>query len=225
MTAFRTPVAISITAEQEIKCLLTKGFTREMLEEALASFAPVSNDGQDASAREWTKFYRKVFGLEVDFSGVTIPDEQPGFGLVVVVAKGLTLNCVWSKCRELFPTYSYFGDDMDKVVTKNDRTSQTAYAKRFRDRVEADEELKNLSANQCAEQGIRGITLLERLLLELWYFSQIGEDHLDLQNITLCAGSRYGGDVPSVDWYNGRLKVGYCHPGYRGDDLRTRAAV
>lgn len=111
---YRTPAAIQITAEQEIKCLLDKGFTREMLEEALASFVPASNDGQDASAREWTEFYRKVFDIKADFSGVVIPDEQPGFGWVVMVPKGLTLNQVWSKCQELFPTYSYYGDDLDK---------------------------------------------------------------------------------------------------------------
>lgn len=226
MTVFRIPAAISITAEQEIKCLLDKGFTREMLEEALTSFVPASNDGLAASAHEWTEFYRKVFGFKANLSGVAIPPEEPGFGWVVMVPKGLTLNLVWAKCKELFPTYSYLGDDLDKAVTKNDRTSQTAYAKRFRDRVEADEELKNLSANQIAEKKIQGITLLERLLLELWYFFQTGGGHLDLQNITLCAGSRnFDGLVPYVLWDGDGLGVYYYYPGSGRDALRARAAV
>lgn len=55
MSAYRTLAAIQITAEQEIKCLLDKGFTREMLAEALASFVPENNDGLVAIAREWTE--------------------------------------------------------------------------------------------------------------------------------------------------------------------------
>lgn len=113
------------------------------------------------------------------------------------------------------------------MVTKNDRTSKTAYAKRFRDRVEADEELnKNLSANQCVAQGIQGITLLERLLLELWYFFQTSGGHLDLQNVTLCAGSRDdGGYVPYVHWSGYKLEVDYYDPDYWSGGLRARAAV
>lgn len=175
--------------------------------------------------REWGKFYQEVFGLVVDLSGVAIPDEKSGFGWAVMVALGLMLNQVWAKCKEKFPTYSCFGDDLDKAVSKNDRTAEQAYAKRFRDRVEADEELKNLSANQLAKERVQSITLLERLLLELWYFWKSGK-HLDIQSITLCAGSRNSdGDVPNVCWHDDKLRVFHCYPGSHGDNLRARAAV
>ncbi len=150
---------------------------------------------------EMERFYQEVLCLKVDFSSVEIGDDPGGFGWVMIVAQGLTLNQVWAKCRDRFPCSSDYGDDLDTKVPKNDRTSKTAYAKRLRNRVEADEELKNLSANDLTKQKIQGITLLERLLLELWYHWKTGGGHLDLLNWTLCSGSwGRGGCVPGVGW-------------------------
>jgi len=179
----------------------------------------------DGWVAEWQRFYKEVFDLEADFADVEIVPEQPGFGWVVMVARGLTLNQVWVKCGERFRAYSYVGDDLDKAIPTNDRTSATAYAKRFRGRVEADEENKNLSANALAKQKAQSITLLERLLLELWYHWRTSE-HLDIESITLCAGSRDSDDdVPSVCWGGDEFCVGcYDLDGARGD-IRARSAV
>ncbi len=219
-------VAVLRSLPREMDATVAQGwiedqaFLAKVLREALTNFVPITWRG------EWTRFYREVFGLHVDLSGVAIPDEKPGFGWVVMVADGLTLNRVWEKCEEKFPScFFLLGDDLDKVMSRNDRTAELAYARRFRDRVEADEELKNVSANQLAERHIRSTTLLERLLLELWYFWKTGR-HLDIQNITLCAGSRCSlGGIPFVYCYDGELGVDCCGPGDHYDRLRARAAV
>lgn len=177
---------------------------------------------------EWQKFYKEVFnGLDVDFSDVEIAADPGGFAWVVFVAAGLTLNRVWAKCRDLFPSSSdYYGDDLDKAVPQNDRDSKAAYARRFRNRVEADEENKNLSANALVAQKVSGNTLLERMLLELWYCWRTGGGHLDLRYWTLCSGSRdRDGDVPSVHWYGRQFRVSCYSPGRAHGDLRTRSAV
>jgi len=102
----------------------------------------------------------------------------------------------------------------------------TAYAKRFRNRVEADEENKNLSADAIAKQKTKDITLLERLMLELWYHWKTGGGHLDLVNVTLCAGSRRSdGKVPGVCWNNSGLDVGYCAPDLANDRIRFRSVI
>ncbi len=176
----------------------------------------------DGWAAEWRRFYNEVFSLEVDLADVEISPEQPGFGWVVMVAQNLTLNQVWIKCKERFRTYSYVGDDLDAT---QDRTSSGAYAKRFRNRVQADEENRNFSANTLAEQEASSITLLERLLLELWYHWRTGE-HLDDENVTLCAGSRdSGGYVPAVYCYFSKLYVSYSRPDSAYDEFRNRTAV
>ncbi len=90
---------------------------------------------------------------------------------------------------------------------------------------EADEDLKNKSANDLEQEGIAGITLRERLLYELAYFRKTGQ-HLDIKNVTLCAGSRYsGGDAPHVFWYSDRLNVNWYNPADRNDNRRSRRAV
>lgn len=180
----------------------------------------------DGWTAEWQRFFQQVFGITVDLSGVRIPDDPGGFGWVVFTAAGLTINRVWAKCRELFPSSSVYGNDMDSVVLTNDRATTEPYAKRFRNRVEADEENRNLSANAASQRGIHGITLLERFLLELWYCWRTGGGHLDLLNWTLCAGSRDDdGGVPCVSWRVSRFQVCSYHPGDALDGIRSRSAV
>ena len=175
--------------------------------------------------QEWPLFYRRYFGLDLDFSSIRIPERQSGFNRLIIVAKGLTLNKVYNVCTKNFSCWRY-ADDLDKAITCNDRNSgKDSYVVWFRDRKEADEELKDLSADQLAEKKIPGITLLERLFYELKYWDETDE-HLDISNWTLCAGSRsVDGAVPSVGGRGGGLRVDWHYSDDRHDYLRSRAAV
>lgn len=174
---------------------------------------------------EWQEFYKKVFDLDVDLSAVAIPAQQPGFDRLVVVAHGVSMNQAMIACKDRFKTWQYT-NDLDASVTKNDRTAATGpYAVWVRDRVEADEETQNLSADQLAEQKLPGMTLLERIILELHYFDRTGS-HLDVQNLTLCAGSRYSdGYVPRCYWYSGGFGVYWYVVSHRDPSLRSRVVV
>ena len=116
--------------------------------------------------RDWEKFYLDVFGREVDFSGIVVPVHQAGFDCLIVVAEGMTPNVTFSACRDRFPVWSCY-DDLDKAVVKSDREPTQSYAIWVRDRTEADDKLKSISAIHLREQGVQGVTLLERLLWEL----------------------------------------------------------
>lgn len=73
---------------------------------------------------------------------------------------------------------------------------------------------------------LKGITLRERLLLEIAYFKETG-DHLDINNWTLCSGSRSSdGSVPYVRWYpdDGEVRVYWYCSGDRYSRLRSRQA-
>jgi len=176
---------------------------------------------------EWQRFYRDVLGMDIDLSDVRIPDNPGGFYLVIIVAQGLTIAKIVAAMRQRFEV-SLSREDLDDAVPENERApANGSYAIRVRERVEADEELKNLSGDDIRSRSQATMTLLERLLYELKYFSERGA-HLDVANITLCAGSRYrDGDVPDVDWYGvyGRLCVSACSASHRGDSLRPRAVV
>ena len=174
---------------------------------------------------DWQVFYRDVFGIEADFSNLTIPTKQAGFDRLLVLAQGMTPQRLYDKCKELFPSWKYTDDDLDKIVISDRTAKDGAYAIWIRDRVEADEELKNLSANQLKQQNISGITLEEREIYELKFFKETGK-HLDIQNWTLCSGSRGSvGCVPGAGWHGDEFKASGDDPSGAHDDLRSRQAV
>lgn len=178
----------------------------------------------EAQLSEWVILYKEM-GIDLDISGVKIPERKSDFDRLIVVAEGQTPNCAYEECAKRFPCWKYAGD-LDKAVSTNDRDPKNGtYAVWVRDRVEADEELKSKSADDLTEAGIKGITLTERLLYELKYFTETGK-HLDLKNWTLCSGSRGSdGHVPSVRWRGDRLRVYWDGPATRYSSLRSREAV
>lgn len=179
-----------------------------------------------AYLEDWQNFYFET-GLSstpVDFSGITIPEKREGFDRLIIVLEGMTPNMVMAKLKKLMPTWQYYSD-LDGAVTHNDRVADHSYAIWVRNRVEADEEHKNKSANVLAEEKVSGITLLERMILELKYFKETGE-HLDLINVTLCTGSRYAdGGVLLADWRDGKFRVGFYFPVGSDDGIRVREVV
>ncbi|OGI25560.1 MAG: hypothetical protein A3J76_05775 [Candidatus Moranbacteria bacterium RBG_13_45_13] len=177
--------------------------------------------------RSWQKFYKKIFGADLDLSKVHIserPDPAKDWWLIIV-ANGMTPQRLYNKNKELFPCWCWTDENLDEIVESERIAKDGHYAVWIRRRVEADEEFKNLSANDLKKQGHKGITLEERLLLELHYFWKT-KKHLDIQNVTLCTASRYSsGSVPRVDWVVGRLRVHWCDSGHASDHLRSREAV
>lgn len=178
--------------------------------------------GLDGVKIDWEKVYTM---LEMSFG---IFDHDPNYW-TVPVCKGVTPNKVVKVLRDLGVEVFLYTDDLDAGVPTNDRdpVKDGSYQVKFLKTIEADPELKNKSANVLAKENTNGITLLERLLLELGYFLATG-NHLDLENITLCSGSRCSdGSVPSVGWLTGfrRLSVSWYLPSGSGPYLRARTVV
>jgi len=175
----------------------------------------------------WTKIYKNWFGKTVDFTELIIPafyNETKHFA--VIVAKGTTMNEVVIAMKKKFNVYLY-AEDLNLSVTTNDRIADKDYVIIFNKNIEADENLKDLSANKLAKMNISGITLLERLLLEIYYFDQT-KKHLDINNWTLCSGSRYsGGRAPNVHWSSDFSELGVDWNGvdHHNAYLRSRAVV
>ncbi|TSD01539.1 MAG: Uncharacterized protein Athens071426_660, partial [Parcubacteria group bacterium Athens0714_26] len=135
---------------------------------------------------DYQKFYKEIFNRDVNLPKT---ESREGYWMIAV-DKGLTHEEAYKACEKHFKCWKY-ADNLDKSVTQNDRTSAHGYVVFVKTTVEADEELKNLSAsNQLKDKdkGIKGITLLERIVLELFYFWKTG-NHLDIENVTLCLGS------------------------------------
>ncbi|MFA6315596.1 MAG: hypothetical protein WC648_04500 [Candidatus Paceibacterota bacterium] len=173
----------------------------------------------------WKKAY-ETLGMKVDFNNDDAND--PNYW-VVPVFKGVMPNKVVKALRDLNVNVYLYTDNLDKDVPMNDRdpAKDGDYRVKFLRTIEVDPELKDKSADTLAQEKIKGSTLLERLLLELGYFLATG-NHLDVENITLCSGSRYSdGGVPRVDWNadDREVRVSWCSPSDSYSGLRARAVV
>ncbi len=192
--------------------------------EATKLLTPPSLDDDMARQIEfWSKVYKEHFSIDLDLSGVKIPERKSSFNWLVIVARGVSLDMVWEVCRKHFKCWKYTDLDLENVIQESERgPAKATVAFWFRDRVEADEETKNLSANQQTEPSI---TFIVRCLLELKYFLET-KKHLDINNLTLCAGSRYSdGYVPCAYWYDDGFHIYWNDAGNRSSSLRSRVAV
>lgn len=178
----------------------------------------------------WAKVY-EVLGMSKEYSEFVKAHEakaNPDLWIIPVL-KGVTCNKVVQVLRGLNVKFNLYADDLDKAVPENDRdpNRDDSYLIGFAKNVEADEENKSKSANKLAEGNHKGITLLERLMLELAYFLAT-KQHLDVKNITLCTGSRDSdGYVPRVYWDadHAGVFVDWYSPDYAFGVLRSRSAV
>lgn len=171
----------------------------------------------------WRDFYKTHFTIDIDALSLVIPDSIPGFDRLIVVARGLSPHDVFKVSHRVFGGNCH--GQLDGIVLKDERMPKDdSYAVWVRDSVEPDEEFTNASAEHLRQRGIKGITLLERLLLGLKYHEETGR-HLDNETWTLCAGSLHGETiVPRIGASSG-LELGWSTKNEAHPVVRTRRVV
>lgn len=174
--------------------------------------------------KSWVRDYKKA-GIAISASEVIIPPKPQGLDRLIVVPNVMKSQAAFELCQKSFPCWKLDEEvSLDKLDQSPRNADNGAYAIWVRDRVEADEELKNRSYDQLQSQSVNIITLCERLLLEWDFFNETGE-HLDIENVTLTSSLRSRGGVFRVRCSGSRLKVDYHdRDDYRGH-LRAREAV
>lgn len=185
---------------------------------------------------DWLKTYESL-GMKAEYEEAMemLPKwSDPNLWIVPVITskdrkKVVTCNMVVATMRKSGVKVWMYIEDLDASIVSNDRDPirDGSYLIGFRRTIEADEENKNLSANMLANQGHRGITCLERKLLGHGYYLATRQ-HLDVNCVTLCPGSRYrDGSVPSVHFDRGigRVCVGGYGPADHDGIRRSRSAV
>lgn len=173
--------------------------------------------------RQSQLFYYENFNLDKSFADLRIPSQQDGFNKLLVIAKEVDLAKLIEKMNILMPIESHIPKLSDVL---SDRQSEQDYAIWVKSSCEAPEEYANLSFNDFKKLGVKGITLLERLLYEMEFFLETRR-HLDAQQRTLCVGSRRLGNGFSVAayWILGRLRIRWCDVDYRDENLRARSVI
>ena len=182
---------------------------------------------------DWVEFYHDEFGLKCDFSSLRIPERREGFDRLIVVEEGLFIEEAFQECAERFKSCKYYNAPLDKLCVHNDRGAQSGpYAIWVKDGCAEDA----LEASAGWVKGrLAGITLLERLLLELKYFSETGKhpDRFDQygyshhkSRVTVCSGSSdEKGCSPTVIWVDGNLLIQWISDDYPQKDFAFREVI
>lgn len=174
----------------------------------------------------WQARYLGI-GIKKDFSKLHIPERPEGFSRLIVVVKELKISGLITELKKKMNFWLYSDlKELDKVKDIVQRPDGD-YAIWVRDCQEADEELKNLSADDIQREGTNTETLKERFLHEWAYHDETGK-HLDVENWTICASSRDpDGNVPGVYWHPGygKVRVYWNCSNYRNSYGRARQAV
>lgn len=174
----------------------------------------------------WPRFWR-AFGFKYDHDALVLPEYRQDFGWSIVMpdlAEWPMSKLLHGVCERMFPIWQYYDNgQLDKIVSAKEPTG--AHVVLVRNCVEADEIHKNKSANMVEAEKILAITLRQRAVLEARYFFETNE-HLDIANLTICAGSRYtGGSVPRAGWGGDEFGVRSVDPDLQRDHWRVREVV
>jgi hypothetical protein len=212
---------------QEVPVTLPYNSKGRILKEVRKLFVSVAVNPYADAVLGWEQFYLKHFQRTYDFSQLLIPD-CPGENWRLLIIVDLLLEQLYAKMKELFPSWRWTDKNLDELVNWNERNAKKgAYAIWVKDVIEADEEYKNHSANKIKEIWIATETLGERMIHELKFFDETGK-HLDIENVTLCSGSRYSdGNVPLVSFHpsDGGVSVYWDVSGNALPGLRSRQVV
>ena len=175
---------------------------------------------------KWQNFYKFHFNWDVDFSQIIIPVKpKEGNWRLLFIPKGMTLNLAFKICEKLFVSSKYY-DDLDKAISKNIRDTSSHYTIWVPDEVEPEQKFLGKSTRESDPDMKIGVTLLERIIFEIIYFTETGK-HLDVKGLTFCSGSRDSvGDVPVAGLGgDGSFEVGYDDLDYSDSGCGIRSAV
>ncbi|MES2023297.1 MAG: hypothetical protein V4439_01310 [Patescibacteria group bacterium] len=151
--------------------------------------------------KDWNSVYKEIFDTEADFSKVYIPPIPiMGKWRLLFILKAIKMGFSYQVCQKLFEIRSYC-DDLDKDISINSRSPVESYAIWVRDEPSPTQEFLGKTIAVDPKMG-KGITLLERIIFEIKYFTETGQ-HLDVKGQTFCSGSRNAsGFFPTVDLNN-----------------------
>jgi len=145
----------------------------------------------------WRSFYQREFGIVL--GNVDIQKARSGSERLIVVAQSLTVDEVLSHCEKYFPISFSMMTPVENYIRHEDRQATHTYAIHIPSRFDYNKCDPVLTANAFVAAGQSGMTLLERLLLELKHFIETGEHVEGRSSATLCTGTWMDSDfIPYV---------------------------
>lgn len=170
---------------------------------------------------DWRSFYQSEFGIAL--GNVDISAAFTGSERLIVVAQSLTADDVLAHCERYFRITFGMPRPVANNIRHEDRNSNRSYAITIPPHFKSKKSGSVPNADSFIAAGHRGMTLLERLLLELKHFVETGKHIEGASSSTLCTGTRMDADfIPSVGCGLPRkprgitLQVQHSYSGLRG---------
>ena len=152
---------------------------------------------------QWQRFYKEVFGLNLDLSQVQIPDNsQSNLKFLQFMPQGLTYRQLHEKEKELYKTYYDSNPNWPDYINLNleERKTTQSYAIWHSGAHEAEATYAGRSADWIAQNKIKTMTRMEKGIFGLYVYWKC-RYKVDLPQETYCTGSRiYTESVPSAGW-------------------------
>lgn len=168
---------------------------------------------QKESVRLWQRFYKETFAYELTEALIPEPEEAYDGKWLIIRVPEIGAQELFERCNDLFDAWAWTSKDLNAALDQTDSIRSGAQ-KPYGVWIEAGQEPE---ANTRGKSGnslkYLGVTLEERLLLEMFYWWNTGGQHLDHQYRTLCSGSTFkDAGIPCVGWdmNNNRLHVDCC---------------
>ncbi len=140
---------------------------------------------------------------------IVLPTKKPGqedFDKLLFTYGGLTYANILEICSNHFPCLNMISPC--RLISYRNPDYGT-YAKWIRKTKEVDKIHRGKSARMLGEEGVRGISLIGRMVQELEYFLETGGEHLDIKTQTICSGTYCASDgrVPVVGFHEGKVVI------------------
>ena len=222
--------------DSEVVAALRRGFLSQVEERKTNLGLNIGKVSKDELARLsvwdlkhlYQLFYLDNFGLFLGFPDELMPEAPDEFSWPVCVPGIISSEIAFRGVKFNLPPWKWTDKPLDQVLDleRGRDAWMQSFIVRARPNWEADEDLKNLSANDIEKQGINILMFRERWILGSFLYWLTG-DHLDRQTVTLTGSRALVGSVPRVffDSGDGRVGVGSFPPDFSHDYLRARQAV
>ncbi len=199
-----------------------------------SSFPSFNKFDLEAFLGSWAKFYRDVYGFDLNGGGITLPPVEQALCSGVVMARGITIERDLAEIKKRTKKnllYRYTDSDIDKLIQKDKEADRPRgpYAFWTAPAVEATQQAPHLdkkSYNQIVEMNLLSQVMIfaEYVRFFLWFLWATGEA-LDRQSVTLSGSLGADGCALYGCWYGGRFYVSWSSRGNAVPSLRARQIV
>lgn len=186
----------------------------------------------EAFLGSWAKFYRDVYGFDLNGRGIALPPIEKAMGAGVVMARSITIEQDLVEIKKRTKKnllYRYTDSKIDELIQKDKEAARPTgpYVVWTTPAIEAINQgphLAGKSYNDIQKMNVSVMNFAEYTRLFLWHLVATGEP-LDRESWTLTGSLVAGDGVLGGGWFGGGFGAVWCGRGGARVYVRFRQVV